>query len=51
LGFMSKVFPAVGLRCIIPPSHLSQLKARAIPLTEAPSGKELCHPSVIFHCI
>jgi hypothetical protein len=25
--------PAVGLRCIIPPRHLSQLKTRAIPLT------------------
>jgi hypothetical protein len=25
--------PAMGLRCIIPPRHLSQLKTRAIPLT------------------
>jgi hypothetical protein len=25
--------PAVGLRCIIPPRHLSQLRTRAIPLT------------------
>jgi hypothetical protein len=25
--------PAVGLRCIIPPTHLSQLNTRAIPLT------------------
>ena len=25
--------PAVGLRCIIPPKHLRQLKTRAIPLT------------------
>jgi hypothetical protein len=25
--------PTVGLRCRIPPRHLSQLKARAIPLT------------------
>jgi hypothetical protein len=25
--------PAVGLRCRIPPRHLSQLKARAITLT------------------
>jgi hypothetical protein len=25
--------PAVGLRCIIPPGHLSQLKIRPIPLT------------------
>jgi hypothetical protein len=24
--------PAVGLRCIIPPRHISQLKTRAIPL-------------------
>jgi hypothetical protein len=42
LGLRSKVFPnikvdilqpAVGLRCIIPPRHLRQLKAWAIPLT------------------
>jgi hypothetical protein len=25
--------PSVGLRCIIPPRHLCQLKSRAIPLT------------------
>jgi hypothetical protein len=25
--------PAVGLRCIIPPRHISQLKTRIIPLT------------------
>jgi hypothetical protein len=25
--------PVVGLRCIIAPRHLSQLKTRAIPLT------------------
>jgi hypothetical protein len=25
--------PVVGLKCIIPPRHLSQLKTRAIPLT------------------
>jgi hypothetical protein len=25
--------PAVGLRCIFPPRHLSQLKSQAIPLT------------------
>jgi hypothetical protein len=31
--------PAVGLRCIIPPRHLSQLKTRAIPLTYLKVGK------------
>ena len=36
--------PAVGLRCRNPPRHLSQLKTRAIPLTETPSGQELCRP-------
>ena len=30
------------LRCRIPLRHLSYLKTRAIPLTKAPSGKELC---------
>jgi hypothetical protein len=29
----------VGLRCIIPPRHLSQLKAPAIPLTYPKVGK------------
>jgi hypothetical protein len=36
--------PAVGLRCRKPPRHLSQLKARAIPLIDNPSGQELCRP-------
>jgi hypothetical protein len=31
--------PAVGLRCIIPPRHLSQLKTRVIPLTQLKVGK------------
>ena len=43
--------PAVGVRCIIPPRHLSQLKAWAIPSTKTPSGIEICRPSVIFHGI
>jgi hypothetical protein len=43
--------PAVGLRCIIPPRHLSQLKTRAIPLISTPSGQELCRPWYIFHGI
>ena len=43
--------PAVGLRCIIPPRHLSQLKTRAIPLTYAQSGQELCRPWYIFYGI
>jgi hypothetical protein len=38
----------VGLRCIIPPRHLNQLKTRAIPLISTPSGKELCRLSYIF---
>jgi hypothetical protein len=29
----------VGLRCIIPPRHLSQLKTQAIPLTWPKVGK------------
>jgi hypothetical protein len=36
----------VGLRCRNPPRHLSQLKTKAIALIEAPSGKELCRPSL-----
>jgi hypothetical protein len=36
--------PTVGLRCRNPPRHLSQLKAQEIPLTEIPSGQELCRP-------
>jgi hypothetical protein len=36
--------PAVGLRCRNPHRHLSQLKAREIPLIETPSGQELCRP-------
>jgi hypothetical protein len=31
-GLVDIRHPAVGLRCIIPPRHLSQLKNRAIPL-------------------
>jgi hypothetical protein len=42
---------AVGLRCIIPPRYLRQLKARAIPLIATPSGKELCRSVVICHGI
>jgi hypothetical protein len=30
----------VGLRCRNPPRHLSQLKAREIPLIETPGGQE-----------
>jgi hypothetical protein len=43
--------PAVGLRCRNPHRHLSQLKAREIPLIETPSGQELCRPYYIFHGI
>jgi hypothetical protein len=43
--------PAVGLRCGNPPRHLNQLKTRAIPLIETPSGQELCHSRYIFHLI
>ena len=31
--------PDVGLRCIIPPRHLSPLKTLAIPLSKPKSGK------------
>jgi hypothetical protein len=43
--------PASGLRCIIPPRHLRQLKTRTIPLMQTPSGQELCRPWNIFHVI
>ena len=43
--------PAVGLRYIIPPRHLRQLKTRVIPLIWTPSGQELCRPWYIFHGI
>jgi hypothetical protein len=43
--------PTVGLRCRNPPSQLSQLKARKIPLIETPSGQELCRPQYIVHGI
>jgi hypothetical protein len=43
--------PTVGLRCKNPPSQLSQLKARKIPLIETPSGQELCRPQYIVHGI
>jgi hypothetical protein len=36
--------PIVGLRCRNPLSHLSQLKARAIPLTKTTRGQEICRP-------
>ena len=36
--------PTVGLRCRHTPRHLSQLKAREIPLIGTPSGQELCRP-------
>ena len=36
--------PCCGLECRNPPRHLSQLKAREIPLIETPSGQELCRP-------
>ena len=39
----------MGLRCRNPHRHLSQLKARPIPLIETPSGQELCRPSIFFH--
>jgi hypothetical protein len=41
--------PTVGLRCTNPPRHFTQLKAQAIPLIEAPSGQELCCPSIFVH--
>ena len=34
--------PAVGLRCRNPPRHLSQLKARVIPLIQTPNGQKRC---------
>jgi hypothetical protein len=43
--------PAVGLRCIITPRHITQLKTWAIPLISTASGKELCRPSTIFQGI
>jgi hypothetical protein len=43
--------PVVGLRCGNPPRHLNQLKTRAIPLIETPSGQKLCHSRYIFHGI
>ena len=41
----------MGLRCRNPPRHLSQLKARKIPLIETPSGQELCRPQYNVHGI
>jgi hypothetical protein len=43
--------PDVCLRCIIPPSYLSQLKTRAISLILAQSGQEHCRPWYIFNGI
>jgi hypothetical protein len=40
--------PAVGLRCIIPPRHLSQLKTRAIPLTWPKVGKNFAVLDIFF---
>jgi hypothetical protein len=39
---------AVGLRCIIPPGHLSQLKTRAIPLTKPKVGKNFAVLDIFF---
>jgi hypothetical protein len=40
--------PAVGLRCIIPPSHLSQLKTRAISLTLPKVGKNFAILDIFY---
>jgi hypothetical protein len=40
--------PAVGVRCIIPPRHLSQLKTRAIPLTYLKMGKNFAVLDILF---
>ena len=38
----------MGLRCIIPPRHLSQLKNRAIPLTYPKVGKNFAVLDIFF---
>jgi len=38
----------VGLRCIIPPRHLNQLKTRAIPLTKSKMGKNFAVLDIFF---
>jgi hypothetical protein len=43
--------PAVGLRYIILPRDLSQLKTRRIPFDFNPRGKELCLTLAIFNVI
>ena len=43
--------PVVGLRYIILPRDLSQLKARIIPFDLNPRGKELCLTLAIFNVI
>jgi hypothetical protein len=40
--------PAMGLRCIIPPRHLSQLKTQAIPLTYPKMGKNFAVLDICF---
>jgi hypothetical protein len=44
-------YPNMGLRCIMPPRQLNQLKTPAIPLIETQCGQELCRPWYIFHGI
>jgi hypothetical protein len=41
-------FGAVGVRCIIPPRHLSQLKTRAIPLIWPKVGKNFAVLDIFF---
>jgi hypothetical protein len=43
-----KGIAAVGLRCIIPPRHLSQLKTRAIPLNWQKVGKNFAVLDIFF---
>ena len=38
----------MGLRCIIPPRHLSQLKIRALPLTYPKMGKKFAVLDIFF---
>jgi hypothetical protein len=40
--------PTVGLRCMTPPRHFSQLKTRAISLIETPVGKNFAVRDIFF---